>query len=141
MTVEVKYRGTKPEKGRKQDAAFDLRAARKGYVVPGGRTLVETGTQIVVPEGHVALVCSRSGLALKHGVSVGNSPGIIDPDYIGDVGVILENHGREAFFFEEGDRIAQLLFLQVADVKLAKSQKELTSNDRGDKGFGSSGVA
>ena len=141
MTVEVKYRGTKPEKGRKQDAAYDLRAAAKGFVAPGSRKIVSTGTQIVVPEGHVAMVCSRSGLSAKFGVVVSNAPGLIDPDYIGDVGVILENHGREAFFFEEGDRIAQLLFLQVADVKLAKSQKELTSNDRGDKGFGSSGVA
>lgn len=141
MTVEVKYRGTKPEKGRKQDAAFDLRAARKGLVPPGTRLLVETGTQIVVPEGHVALVCSRSGLAMKFGVSVVNSPGIVDPDYIGDVGVILENNGSETFFFEKGDRIAQLLFLQVADVKLSKSQKELASAERGVKGFGSSGVA
>lgn len=141
MTVEVKYQGNKPEKQRKQDAAYDLRAQSKGVIPPGTHKLVRTGTQVAVPEGYVALVCSRSGLANKFGVAVKNSPGIVDPDYIGDVGVILENAGKEAFFYDEGDRIAQLLFLQVADVKLAKSQKELTSSVRGDKGFGSSGVA
>ena len=141
MAVEVKYTGNKPEKGRKQDAAFDLRAESKGIVPPGTRKLVRTGTQILVPVGYVAMVCSRSGLASKYGVSVANSPGIVDPDYIGDVGVILENNGTESFFYDEGDRIAQLLFLQVADVKLSKSQKALQSSVRGDKGFGSSGVS
>lgn len=141
MVVNIKYRGNKPEKQRKQDAAFDLRAQQKGMIPPGTHRLVATGTQVAIPEGYVGLVCSRSGLAHKFGVAVKNSPGIVDPDYIGDVGVILENSGKEAFFFDEGDRIAQLLIMETPEVKFAKAQKELTSSVRGAAGFGSSGVA
>lgn len=141
MVVEIKYQGNKPERQRKQDAAFDLRAQRSGILPPGRRELVETGTHVAIPEGYVGLVCSRSGLAYKFGVFVLNAPGIVDPDYIGDVGVILENTGEEAFFYEAGDRIAQLLIMETPDVKFSKSQKELKSSVRGDKGFGSSGVA
>lgn len=141
MVVEIKYRGNKPERQRKLDAAFDLRAQEFGILAPGTRKLVETGTQVAIPEGYVGLVCSRSGLANKFGVFVLNAPGIVDPDYIGDVGVILENMGKEAFFYEPGDRIAQLLIMETPDVKFTKSQKELKSSVRGDNGFGSSGVA
>ena len=141
MTVEIKYTGVKPEKGRKQDAAFDLRAQQFGILPPGTRKLIETGTEVAIPEGCVGLVCSRSGLAYKFGVFVLNAPGIVDPDYIGDVGVILENSGKEAFFYEEGDRIAQLLVIEVPDVKYTKAQNELKSSVRGADGFGSSGVA
>lgn len=141
MTTEIKYQGNKPEKQRKQDAAYDLRAQEGGVLPPGTHQLVSTGTQVAIPEGYVGLVCSRSGLANKFGVAVKNSPGIVDPDYIGDVGVILENSGKEAFFYEEGDRIAQLLIVETPDVKFSKSQKELKSSVRGDNGFGSSGVA
>lgn len=141
MVVEIKYRGNKPEKQRPQDAAFDLRAWGDGIIPPGKHRLVKTGTQIAIPEGYVGLVCSRSGLANKFGVAVKNSPGIVDPDYIGDVGVILENSGKEAFFYEAGDRIAQLLVVGTPVVQLSKSQKELTSSVRGEDGFGSSGVA
>lgn len=141
MTLTIKYRGNKPERQRKQDAAFDLRALEGTIIPPGTRQLVATGTQVAIPEGYVGLVCSRSGLANKFGVFVLNAPGIVDPDYIGDVGVILENVGKEAFFIEPGDRIAQLMVLETPDVKFSKSQKELTSSVRGDNGFGSSGVA
>lgn len=141
MVVEIKYRGNKPERQRKQDAAFDLRAWGEGVIPPGTHQLVKTGTKVAIPEGYVGLVCSRSGLAYKFGVFVLNAPGIVDPDYTGDVGVILENSGKEAFFYEEGDRIAQLLIMETPDVKFSKAQKELTSSVRGDKGFGSSGAA
>lgn len=141
MTLEIKYVGEKPKKQRPQDAAFDLRAWGDGIIPPGKHRLVKTGTQVAIPEGYVGLVCSRSGLANKFGVSVKNSPGIVDPDYTGDVGVILENSGREAFFYEAGDRIAQLLVVGTPEVKFSKSQKDLESSVRGDKGFGSSGVA
>ena len=141
MVVEIKYVGNKPEKQRSQDAAFDLRAVDDGYVPPGTRKLVATGTKVAIPEGYVGMVCSRSGLALRMGVSVANAPGIVDPDYIGDVGVILENHGRESFYYDKGDRIAQLLIIEVPGVKFSKSQKQLKSSVRGGDGFGSSGVA
>lgn len=139
--VEIKYRGNKPEKQRKEDAAFDLRAEKGGYILPGRHALVRTGTQVVIPQGAVGMVCSRSGLANKFGVFVLNAPGIIDPDYIGDIGVILMNTGTERFFYDAGDRIAQLLVVDVVQAKFTKSQKELTSDVRGDNGFGSSGVA
>lgn len=141
MTLTIKYRGNKPERQRKQDAAFDLRAGGYGVIPPGTHQLVKTGTKVAIPEGYVGLVCSRSGLANRFGVAVKNSPGIVDPDYTGDVGVILENSGKEAFFYAEGDRIAQLLILESPEVMFSKSQKELTSSVRGDNGFGSSGVA
>lgn len=141
MVVEIKYRGNKPERQRKQDAAFDLRAQRAGILPPGTRALVETGTRVAIPEGYVGLVCSRSGLAHKFGVFVLNAPGVVDPDYTGDVGVILENSGKEAFFFEEGDRIAQLMILETPQIKFSKSQKELKASARGEDGFGSSGIS
>lgn len=141
MVVNIKYRGNKPEKQRKQDAAFDLRAEQKGMIPPGTHRLVATGTQVAIPEGYVGLVCSRSGLANTFGVAVKNSPGIVDPDYVGDIGVILENAGKETFFFDAGDRIAQLMILELPAVSFSKSQKELTSEVRGAAGFGSSGVA
>lgn len=140
MTTKIKFVGNKPEKQRKQDAAFDLRAEEGGYIPPGTHKLVRTGTQVAIPQGMVGLVCSRSGLANKFGVAVKNSPGIVDPDYIGDVGVILENSGQENFHYEAGHRIAQLLVLEVPEVTLINSET-LTSDERGDKGFGSSGVA
>lgn len=139
--VEIKYRGSKPEKQRKEDAAFDLRAEKGGYILPGRHALVRTGTQVSIPVGTAGLVCSRSGLANKFGVFVLNAPGIIDPDYVGDIGVILMNTGTERFFYEAGDRIAQLLVVDVVQAKFTKSQKELTSDVRGAEGFGSSGVA
>lgn len=139
--ITVSYRGNKPERSRKQDAAFDLRADKDAIIPPGRHALVTTGTRVAIPEGYVGLVCSRSGLALKFGVAVKNSPGIIDPDYVGYIGVILENSGTEAFFIAAGDRIAQLLIMETPDVKFSKTQKELKSSVRGEDGFGSSGVA
>ena len=141
MVVEIKYRGNKPEKQRKQDAAFDLQSWGDGVVPPGTHRLVKTGTQVAIPDGMVGMVCCRSGLANKFGVFVMNAPGIVDPDYIGDVGVILYNSGRESFYYSAGDRVAQLLILEVPDVKFSKSQKQLKSSVRGGDGFGSSGVA
>lgn len=142
MTTEIKYRGNKPEKQRKQDAGYDLRATHGGILPAGGRALVHTNVQIALPEGMAGLVVPRSGLALKYGVTVLNAPGLVDPDYTGDIGVILHNTSTgEPFYFEKGDRIAQLVVIETAEVKFTKSQKELKSSVRGDNGFGSSGVA
>lgn len=139
--TEVKYRGNKPEKQRKEDAAYDLRANHEGFIPPGCRALVSTGTQVAVPQGMAGLVLPRSGLALKNGITVLNAPGLIDPDYVGDVGVILHNTDKHTFYYEQGDRIAQLMFVDTPPTKLVKSQKKLASSVRGDSGFGSSGVA
>ena len=139
-TKLVKYTGTAPEKGRPTDAAYDLRAAMDAIIYPGERKLIYTGFSMAVPRGHAGLVLSRSGLALKHGVIVLNAPGLIDPDYIGDVGVILLNTGDERYPVSKGDRIAQVLFVETGDVELTKV-RALGITERGDEGFGSSGVA
>lgn len=139
MTLTIKYRGNEPKQGRPSDAGYDLRSKQVRTIPPGDRTLIQTGTQIVIPEGWVGMVCSRSGLALKHGVSVLNAPGIVDPHYIGDVGVILHNAGTEPFTVQKGDRIAQLLFVKVEHPALTEVST-IEDTDRGADGYGSSGV-
>jgi dUTP pyrophosphatase len=129
-----------PERSREGDAGFDLRAVEAVELAPGGRSLVPTGIAIAVPPGHAGLVLPRSGLALRHGVTTLNAPGLIDPGYRGEVGVILHNAGAEAYAVRPGDRIAQLLLVacrippvQVVDALPAGG------DDRGTGGFGSSG--
>lgn len=92
-----------------------------------------------MPEGTEAQVRPRSGLALKHGITVLNSPGTIDAGYRGEIGVILINHGKEPFTIEKGMRIAQLVVQYVPQVFIEETD-ELSDTERGDKGFGSSGV-
>lgn len=121
-------------------AGADLRAAVDDDVViaPGDYTLIRTGFAMALPDNYEAQVRPRSGLALKHGVTVLNSPGTIDADYRGEVGVILINHGSEPFTIRRGDRIAQMIvspFVQ-ADFRPASA---LSETGRGTGGFGSSG--
>lgn len=122
-------------------SGFDLRAAVKELVTlyPGERTLIPTGIAIAMPERLEAQVRPRSGLALKHGITVLNTPGTIDADYRGEIGVILINLGEEPFTVQRGDRIAQLVFQQVARVELVEVE-ELPPSERGTGGFGSTGV-
>ncbi len=122
------------------DAAADL-PARVDTVVPaGGRVLVPTGFAVAIPEGWCGLILSRSGLALKHGVSVLNSPGLIDSGYRGELQVILHNSGDEDFPVERGQRIAQLLITPVPDVQYEEVDVlPPAPDDRGSQGFGSSG--
>jgi dUTP pyrophosphatase len=94
---------------------------------------------VELPHGYVAQVCPRSGLAAKHGVTVLNSPGIIDADYRGEIGVILVNHGGLIYGVRRGDRIAQLVILRACDRRV-KIVDELTETPRGLGGFGSTGV-
>lgn len=122
-------------------AGMDLRANLKQaiHLQPRERVLVPTGLKIQLPEGYEAQVRPRSGLALKEGITVLNSPGTIDSDYTGDVGVILINHGKQAFIIQNGDRIAQLVFQKVeqAEFEVVDSLEE---TERGEGGFGSTGV-
>nr|PZM99538.1 MAG: dUTP diphosphatase [Pseudomonadota bacterium] len=122
-------------------SGFDLRAAVKESVTlyPGERALIPTGIAIAMPEGLEAQVRPRSGLALKHGITCLNSPGTIDADYRGEIGVILINLGYESFTIHRGDRIAQLVFQQVPRVTLVEVE-ELPPSERGAGGFGSTGV-
>ncbi len=99
-----------------------------------------TGIAVAIPEGHAGLVLPRSGLALKKGITVPNSPGLIDPDYRGEVRVIMLNTDKmDPFPIEVGDRIAQLMIVSVEKVQL-EEREELSSTARGDGGFGSTGV-
>jgi dUTP pyrophosphatase len=117
---------------------MDLLADEEAVLLPGERRLVPTGLSIELPEGFEAQVRPRSGLALKHGVTCLNSPGTIDADYRGEVGVILANLGREPFPVRRGDRIAQLVVAPVARAEL-REVVALSDSSRGQGGFGSTG--
>ncbi|MEC8367299.1 MAG: dUTP diphosphatase, partial [Bacteroidota bacterium] len=105
---------------------------------PGERKLIKTGLHIELPEGYEAQVRPRSGLALKNGITVLNSPGTIDADYRGDVGVILINHSNENFIVKSGDRIAQLVISKFERAEWESTEK-MNSTMRGSSGFGSTG--
>jgi len=107
-------------------------------LLPGQRALVPTGLTIALPTGYEAQVRPRSGLAAKHGVTVLNSPGTVDADYRGEIGVILINHGDAPFPIRRGERIAQMVIAPVVRVELVSSA-ELSATDRGSGGFGSTG--
>ncbi|MFC5358567.1 dUTP diphosphatase [Azospirillum himalayense] len=121
-------------------AGMDLLAALAEPVVlePGRRALIPTGVAFALPDGYEAQVRPRSGLALKHGVTVLNSPGTIDADYRGEVGVILINHGDQPFTVERGQRIAQLVIARYVRAAWAESAA-LPDSARGTGGFGSTG--
>ncbi len=104
----------------------------------GARALVPTGLSLEIPYGFEAQIRPRSGLALKHGISLANTPGTIDSDYRGPLGVILINHGSEAFHIAHGDRIAQVIFAPVVQVEWQQAEA-LSDSDRGAGGFGSTG--
>ena len=123
-------------------AGMDLRAAVAEdaplTLTPGARALVPTGLKIALEPGYEAQVRPRSGLALKHGISAPNSPGTIDSDYRGEVGVILINHGQIAFEINRGERIAQMVIAQHAHAVIAEVET-LDETERGAGGFGSTG--
>lgn len=124
-------------------AGMDLRAAvdesAPVTLAPGGRALIPTGLSIAVPAGYEAQVRPRSGLALKFGVTCLNSPGTIDADYRGEVGVILANLGAEPFVVRRGERIAQMVIAPVVQARLLEVE-DLDETERGDGGFGSTGT-
>lgn len=123
-------------------AAMDLRACIVDSVTlqPGQRTLIQTGLAInMMDPGLVAIVASRSGLSLKHGIRVAQGIGVIDADYHGEIGVILINDGDQAYTVEPGERIAQLMFQPVIQVQLDYVDEFSTQTLRGEGGFGSTG--
>lgn len=131
-----------PDYATEQSAGLDLLAAVEKELVlaAGGRALVPTGIALALPRGYEAQVRPRSGLALRHGVTVLNSPGTVDADYRGEIGVILANLGDRPFTVERGMRIAQLVLAPVA--RLAWNEvAALPESVRGDGGFGSTGLA
>ena len=122
-------------------AGMDLHANLEEPIVlmPQARMLVATGLFIELPEGYEAQVRPRSGLALKHGITVLNSPGTIDADYRGEIKVLLINHGQEPFTIQNGERIAQMVIAQHATVQWQETQS-LSNTERGEGGYGSTGV-
>jgi dUTP pyrophosphatase len=127
-----------PSRGREGDAGYDLSCVEAFILRPGERKMIPTGVAIALPPGIAGLVMPRSGLAHRHGIACVNSPGLIDPNYRGELRVILVNHGEEMFRAHAGDRIAQLLLVPYWAPEL-RVVDELPESERGEGGFGSSG--
>jgi dUTP pyrophosphatase len=126
-----------PERAYSGDAGLDLAACERVELAPGDRALVPTGLAVAIPEGYAGFVQPRSGLAVKHGISIVNTPGLIDSGYRGELQVALLNtDASQPFVVEPGMRIAQLVILPVPDVELVEVD-ELPSTERGVRGFGS----
>lgn len=122
-------------------AGFDLSASVACEVTPGSVVMVQTGLAFALPLGYVGLICPRSGLAKKHGITVANAPGIIDADYRGEVCVLLHNMSTTNFSVAVGDRIAQMVITSVPTGLEFCQVVELDETERGTGGFGSSGVS
>ena len=122
-----------PARTRAGDAAHDLRAVAAATIRPGEHRLVPTGIAIALPPGIAGLVTPRSGLAARHGITLVNTPGLIDPDYRGEIKVILRNEGRVEFAVAPGDRIAQLLLVPfwTPEIEVVST---LSETDRGSAG-------
>ena len=129
-----------PARTRPGDAGFDLRCVEAFALAPGERAVVPTGVAVALPEGLAGLVVPRSGLAARHGLSVVNGPGLIDPTYRGEIRVVLVNLGHERYEGQPGDRIAQLLLVPFSapDTRVVETLPP-SADARGANGFGSSG--
>lgn len=142
MKVKVinESRNDLPKYETENSAGMDVRANLDDRIIlePGERTLIKTGLKLEIPSGYECQVRPRSGLAYKNGITVLNSPGTIDADYRGEVGVILINHGTSSFIIEPGERIGQLVFNKYERVEWETSET-LSETERGEGGFGSTG--
>jgi dUTP pyrophosphatase len=128
-----------PSRANDGDAGLDLYASESAHLQPGERASVGTGVAVEIPEGHAGLVLPRSGLAMRHGISLVNAPGLIDSGYRGELRVLLLNtDAQQHFSIEPGERIAQLLICPYEAAEPVTVQ-ELGSSARGEAGFGSSG--
>jgi len=127
-----------PSYAREGDAGLDLLAAEATTIEPGARALVPTGLAVAIPSGYAGFVLPRSGLALRHGLTLLNTPGLIDAGYRGEIKVLLINHDRSAVTIARGERIAQLVLQRVERADLVEVD-ELPSTARGEGGFGSTG--
>jgi dUTP pyrophosphatase len=132
-------RATLPTRAYPGDAGLDLYALEQAVLAPGERASIPTGIAIEIPEGQAGLVLPRSGLAAKHGIAIVNAPGLIDAGYRGELRVLLLNTDRaQPFTVASGDRIAQLVLVQVTMPEVAEVE-QLAPSERGGGGFGSSG--
>jgi dUTP pyrophosphatase len=138
--IKLSEKATLPTRAHDNDTGLDLYAAESARIVPGARVSVGTGLAVAIPEGLAGLVLPRSGLALKHGVTLVNSPGLIDPGYRGEVRVVLLNTDQTIDYqCKPGDRIAQLLLVPIATTSPTQADA-LDTSARGAGGFGSSGL-
>jgi dUTP pyrophosphatase len=136
--VRVVEQAIVPARAYDGDAGLDLAASERVELPPGERAVVGTGIAVAIPAGHAGFIQPRSGLAAKHGISVVNSPGLVDSGYRGELRVVLLNTDRaETFVVEPGMRIAQLVVLPVATPRPVEVT-ELPPSERGERGFGSS---
>jgi dUTP diphosphatase len=120
------------------DAGLDLAACERVELAPGSRSVVGTGLAVAIPEGYAGFVQPRSGLAARHGITIVNTPGLVDAGYRGELRIILLNTDRdETFVVEPGMRIAQLVVVPIAELELLEVE-ELPASERGVRGFGSS---
>ncbi|HEY6069585.1 MAG TPA: dUTP diphosphatase [Gaiellaceae bacterium] len=127
-----------PERAYAGDAGLDLAASERIEIGPGERAVVGTGLAVAIPEGYAGFVQPRSGLASRHGISVVNSPGLVDSGYRGELRVVLLNTDQvDAFVIEPGMRIAQLVILAIPHIELSEVE-DLPESERGGRGFGSS---
>jgi len=144
MSTEIKIKlsdgASVPEYATGGSAAVDLRANNKENVTiaPGERALIPTGLSMSIPEGYVGIIAARSGLACKKGIALSNGIGVIDSDYRGEIGVSLHNTSGIPFTVERGERIAQMMFIPVAQASFSVCE-ELDVTERGEGGFGSTG--
>lgn len=122
------------------DAGMDIYSSVEEFILPGETKLVKTGISIELPRNTEAQIRPRSGLALKHSITVLNSPGTIDEGYRGEIGVILINHGKEKFIVEKHMRIAQMVIKPVIRAEIQEVTIELSETERAQGGFGSSGT-
>jgi|TARA_B100001971_G_C18055404_1_gene465036 dUTP pyrophosphatase len=133
---KIKDNAVIPSYAHQGDAGVDLHSTEDYALSPGERILISTGIKIAIPVGYEAQVRPRSGLALKQGISVVNTPGTIDAGYRGEVGVIVINHGRDEVKIEKGKRIAQMVFNKIEEAVFEETD-ELDETSRGQGGFGS----
>ena len=144
-TVQFKRLGSNPDlplpsRATPHASGYDIRSAEPDFALAAGEIrLVATGFVMELPEGMECQVRPRSGLALRHGITMPNSPGTIDPDYRGEVRVILQNTGPESVDIARGERIAQLVFARFASPEIIEAT-ELSATSRGESGFGSTGA-
>ena len=129
---------TAPTRAHDTDAGLDLYSSRGCPINPGERRLVSTGVHVAIPPGYVGMICPRSGLAHKHGLTVLNAPGIIDAGYTGEIKVNLHNTDSRPQHVDAGDRIAQLVITPIPDAHLVQVDS-LDTTERGENGHGSTG--
>ena len=128
-----------PQYAHKNDAGMDLFSTEDKIISPGEHVLISTGISIELPQNTEAQIRPRSGLALKNGITVLNTPGTIDEGYRGEIGIILINHGKKSFKVEKGMKIAQMVIKPILKVNIEKVQV-LSESQRGEGGFGSTGI-